>query len=308
MDSATLLLGKRFVATAIVFALIIGFPLSALIIGEAAAPTTHEVKITDFAFVPQNLTINLGDTVMWNNTDPVIHTLWFVYVANGSTYLLSDPILPDTTWSYTFNDAVELQYYDFNRLWITGFITVQAEVHDVAVTDVVRWKTVVGQGFKCQVKVTVANKGNFTETFDVTLNASTAVIETKTVNNLPPETSTSLTFIWDTTGWPKGNYTLIAHAPMPDDARPNDNLLEDGWVIVAMVGDITGTTPCVPDGIVDIFDLVACATHFGHLPPDGHSPGTLPYNMCFKADINGDGIVDIFDIVIIATRYGQIDP
>jgi len=97
---------------------------SALLIREAVAQTTHEVKITDFAFVPQDLTIKLGDTVMWNNTDPVIHTLWFVFVADGSTYLLSDPIPHDTTWTHTFNEAVKLQYYSFDKLWITGFIKV----------------------------------------------------------------------------------------------------------------------------------------------------------------------------------------
>jgi len=115
---------KSFVTTVVAISLLITFPSSAWLIREAIAQTTHEVNITDFAFVPQNLTINCGDTVMWNNTDPVIHTLWFVYVANGSTYLLSDPIPPDTTWTHTFNDAVELQYYSFDKLWITGFTTV----------------------------------------------------------------------------------------------------------------------------------------------------------------------------------------
>jgi plastocyanin len=125
MNSLKLSNRKSFVATVIAISLLITFPLSTLLIREVAAQTTHEVKITDFAFVPQILTINPGDTVMWNNTDPVIHTLWFVYVSNGSTYLLSDPLPPDTMWSYTFNDPVELQYYSFDKLWITGNLTVR---------------------------------------------------------------------------------------------------------------------------------------------------------------------------------------
>ena len=96
---------------------------------EATTETTHEVKITGFTFTPQSLTINPGDSVVWNNMDPIIHFLWFVFVANGSTYLLSPPIIPDTTWSHTFNEPIELQYYSFENLWMTGFINVIPEVH-----------------------------------------------------------------------------------------------------------------------------------------------------------------------------------
>jgi hypothetical protein len=43
--------------------------------------------------------------------------------------------------------------------------------HDVTVTDIVLSKTVVGQGYNMNVNVTVANQGECTETFDVTLYA-----------------------------------------------------------------------------------------------------------------------------------------
>ena len=41
-------------------------------------------------------------------------------------------------------------------------------VHDVAVTNVAPSKTVVGQGFSATINVTVANQGDYTETFNVT--------------------------------------------------------------------------------------------------------------------------------------------
>jgi hypothetical protein len=44
-------------------------------------------------------------------------------------------------------------------------------IHNVAITSIVPSKTVVGQGYNMNVNVTVANQGNFTETFDVTLYA-----------------------------------------------------------------------------------------------------------------------------------------
>jgi len=129
MNSTKNSYNQRLIAIAIVISLLFSLPLSASLIREATAQTTHEVKIAGFTFAPQSLTINLGDCVVWNNTDPLIHYLWFVFVANRSTYLLSPPIIPDTTWSHTFNEPVELQYYSFDKLWITGFINVVAEVH-----------------------------------------------------------------------------------------------------------------------------------------------------------------------------------
>lgn len=93
----------------------------------ARAAITHKVKIADFSFIPQDIIIVLGDTIVWNNTDQVIHTLWFVNVTDNSTYTLSDPIMPNTTWDFTFNDTVSLQYFDLNRLWITGSIIVQTK-------------------------------------------------------------------------------------------------------------------------------------------------------------------------------------
>ncbi len=91
---------------------------------QKVSASTVPVVLSNFAFVPQNLTIYQGDTILWNNTDPVIYTLWFVRVSDGSTYMISEPILPTETWATGFSELIELQYFDFNRLWITGWILV----------------------------------------------------------------------------------------------------------------------------------------------------------------------------------------
>ncbi len=84
------------------------------------------VIISDFAFNPQDISIIIGETVTWTNNDPVIYTLWFVIAENQTTYLLSDPIAPNSSWSYTFSEPIQLQYYSFDRLWITGNVTALA--------------------------------------------------------------------------------------------------------------------------------------------------------------------------------------
>lgn len=111
--------------------------MPAIFTGPAKAQPTN-VTISDLAFNPQNVTIKVGSTITWTNNDPLIYTLWFVNADDGTTYTkagkegLSDPILPDTSWSQTFNEIVTLQYYSFERLWITGFINVVPLVSPVA--------------------------------------------------------------------------------------------------------------------------------------------------------------------------------
>ena len=255
------------------------------------------MNISGFAFIPQNLTINAGDIVVWNNTDPVIHTLWFVFVANGSTYLLSDPILPNTTWNTTFNQGEALQYYSFNMLWITGFINFTTDVHDLAATDMSTSKTgclpkeTVGGGTILQINVTVENQGAVLETSNVTVYANNTQIGTQSVTLHSAEVKT-LTFNWNTTGYAKGNYWINATiAVVPLELDVADNAMDYGWTYLTIVGDMDG------DNDVDIFDIVIMAGVYGVRWPD------LRYNP--NADIDGDGDIDIFDIVAAAANYGK---
>jgi len=164
-------IAKRNAAISMLLAFVLAVSMSTVLIKRTAAQTTYYVDILDFAFVPSALTIVSGDTVVWTNNDPVIYMLWFTRVSDGTTYLLSDPIGPGETWSYTFTEVVDLQYFDLDRLWMTGFLTVNpSPVRDVAVTDVRLRQTVVGQGFSTKINVTVQNQGELTETFNVTLN------------------------------------------------------------------------------------------------------------------------------------------
>jgi len=241
---------------------------------------THDVIIFDLAFNPQTLDIGVGDTVQWLNNDPLIYTLWFVNTSDHSTYLLSDPILPGESWAWTFNEPVMLQYYCFERLWITGFINVQYGNHDVAVTGVTLYKTVVGQGYENRIYATVENFGDYDETFDVTAYANKTLIETKVVF-LPSGGSADLTFTWDTTGFVfKGVYRISVNATqVPGEVNINNNNFTNGYVKVTIPGDING------DFYVDISDGTLVGLYWMQLSPPA------PANV----DITGDGIIDISD-------------
>jgi len=168
-------------------------------------------------------------------------------------------------------------------------------VRDIAVTNVTPSKTVVDQSYSMSINVTVENQGNLTETFNVTAytaNTTASYVIGELQTTLAPTEETTLTFTWNTTGFAKGNYTISAYAwPVSGETDTNDNLLTDGWVFVAMPGDVNG------DGIVDIFDIVRVALSFGMTYPN---PSWDP-----NADINNDGTVDIFDLVVVALHFGE---
>lgn len=179
-------------------------------------------------------------------------------------------------------------------------VTVEIGVDDIAVINFTTCKDgcspmpVVGQGYTAHVYVTVLNKGDFPETFNVTAYANSREIGTQEVTLNKGENRT-LTFIWNTTDFAKGNYTVWAYAwPVSGETNTTDNTYPDGIVYVGIPGDINA------DGIVDVFDAVRLAGVAGLKP---NMPEWDP-----NADINDDHIVDLFDAVILAGHAGEHDP
>ncbi|MEM3703338.1 MAG: CARDB domain-containing protein [Candidatus Bathyarchaeia archaeon] len=102
--------------------------------------------------------------------------------------------------------------------------------HNVAVTSVTPTKNVVLPGEILSINVTATNKGNFIETFNLTLYANTTAIQTITLT-LESGNSTTITISWDTSGYAIGNYTIWAYIePVPRETNTEDNTYVDGTV------------------------------------------------------------------------------
>jgi len=249
-----------------------------------------------------------------NTTSP-----WTLYDLAGTALLF-----PPHIWNRYWNDpsgAKAFKPWETGELvgtgpWIFSAWNKTAEVVHVtansfywahgralAVTNVIPSKTVIGQGYKLNITATVANLGNYIETFNVSAYATSVsgvyfIEELQTTLN--PAETTSLTFTLDTTGFAKGNYTIWAHAWLvPGETSIGDNTFVDGFVIVAMVGDITGPTGW-PDGKVDVRDVSKVAKLFGVSYPNPKYDA--------NCDIVYDRKIDVKDISTVAKRYGQTDP
>ena len=106
--------------------------------------------------------------------------------------------------------------------------------------------------------------------------------------------SDTMIFVWNTTGWSKGNYTISAYAtPVPGEPSTENNSHTNGWIFVSIPGDVDG------DRDVDIFDAVKVTRIYGSELGD---PQYTP-----NEDIDNDGQITIFDVVILTSHYGEED-
>jgi hypothetical protein len=139
----------------------------------------------------------------------------------GNDTFLLDSSLGDISADFVWNSA----HYDYAGQGGSMLI------HDVDVTMVVPSSTSVVNGSSLIITVTVINSGGFTETFTVEVAANlTYVAPSQTATNLAAGASMTLDFVWNTTGWALGDYTIEATADLPGDPTPADNTLVYGVI------------------------------------------------------------------------------
>jgi len=243
---------------------------------------------------PDRINLTVRNPVVASGNLTIV-TVAFTVMSHGRTNLtISDYRL--------FDHVIEIPTLSARN----GSVNTEQQISDIAVLDVKPLKTIVGQGASAHVNVTLANEGDYSDTFTVTTYANTTPFQVKTLSLSNGEFRT-VSFIWNTTGFAKGHYTISAYVtPLPGEVDIEDNSFLDGGMIVAMIGDISGPAPSVPDGKVDIRDVAMVALAFGSYP--GH-PRWNP-----NADITGsipgfpDNKVDTRDIALVAKNFGKIDP
>jgi outer membrane protein assembly factor BamB len=238
---------------------------------------------------------------------------WKVYCLNAST---GTPI-----WNYTTGGNVasspavaDGKVYigsDDNKVYAFG-----PRVHDVAATNVTSSKTFGWQGFSTSINVTVANPGNFNETFKVTVYANATSIATHIVT-LTSGKSTTITFTWNTTRVPCGKYTISAYAAIvPSETNLANNYFTGGSVDVRLWGDVNGAgTVTLAD--VGKLDLIFSEVYPYTCPPyDVKHPETyyyLPNPATGKVehlmpDINGNGMVTLADVGLLDLIFSGYPP
>ena len=93
----------------------------------AARAADLEVKIDNFTFTPQRLTVKAGTTVTWTNEDDIPHT-----VASSTKAFKSKALDTDDKFSFTFTTPGSYEYFCSLHPHMTGAIVVEAATGSVA--------------------------------------------------------------------------------------------------------------------------------------------------------------------------------
>jgi len=111
-------------AGALVLALSLGFAPTALlpVLASAAAPAPVTVRIDNFVFGPETLTVTVGTTVTWINQDDIPHTV----VASDKQTFRSKAMDTDERFSFTFTKPGEYGYFCSLHPHMTGKVIVKA--------------------------------------------------------------------------------------------------------------------------------------------------------------------------------------
>ena len=88
--------------------------------GDRPSTGNAEVKIDNFSFGPQDLTVPAGTTVTWTNRDDIPHT-----VVSTDGVFKSKVRDTDEKFSYTFTKAGTYPYYCSVHPKMTGKVVVQ---------------------------------------------------------------------------------------------------------------------------------------------------------------------------------------
>ena len=107
--------------------------------------------------------------------------------------------------------------------------------HDVAVIDVVPSATLIEHGETLEVNATVANNGDFTETFNVTFYANSTAVETEMIENLTRGAFETMTFLWNTTSFQRDKYIVrVCATPVDGESNLVNNNFTYGIVIIGV--------------------------------------------------------------------------
>lgn len=84
------------------------------------APTSVEAEMSDFAFVPDTITIPVGTSVTWTNQDSATHT-----VTTETELFDSGNLARNASFSYTFTNRGTFSYYCAIHPYMKGKVIVE---------------------------------------------------------------------------------------------------------------------------------------------------------------------------------------
>ena len=95
---------------------------------NAAGSATPGCEETDECFIPHTVTIGVGETVTWENTDNAAHTATGGTPTDGPSGVFDTSlIMAGGSFDVTFDEAGTYPYFCMVHPWMQGTVVVEAE-------------------------------------------------------------------------------------------------------------------------------------------------------------------------------------
>ena len=107
-------------ATTVMIAMVLLAGEPSVAANDQPSGSSADVKIDNFSFGPQTLTVSVGTTVVWTNRDDIPHT-----VVSTDGVFKSKVRDTDEKFSYTFTNAGTYPYFCSVHPKMTGKVVVQ---------------------------------------------------------------------------------------------------------------------------------------------------------------------------------------
>jgi parallel beta-helix repeat protein len=268
-------------------------PVNTDIIGNKIANNGHGIAISDSSnnsifnnsFQTNHIQVELGSSYgdCWDDSYPSGGNYWSDY---GGT-----DFYKGLHQNETGGDGIGDTGYVIDQNVVDHYPLMKPypQLHDIVVKVRASRATVLqGDNTTVTIDVFVMNYGEQTENFNFTYQLNTTTYEQ--ILSLTKRDSIVLSFIWDTTGLPKGSsYTVYGFAaPVLGETDASDNAFMSRSVVVWVDAN--------DDGNVNVLDLIITANALG--------AGQNDPNWNSNADANGDSVVNVLDLILIAGYLG----
>lgn len=205
-----------------------------VVVGE---PIQITVQVKNLGTEPESFNV----TLFYDNFPMVTLTSGFLAPgASGSlTYVWDTSSVMEGNYTIkAYITPVEGEQNTSNNWFSDGAVWIKApsvpvKKHDVAVTALNISKRSVYRGETLNVAVCIANFGDFSETFGVSVYANMTIIWSYTVEGLQANSSKVLSFSWDTSNINIGGYTIWAKAEyVAGETNIENNVYMNGTVVI----------------------------------------------------------------------------
>ncbi|HKZ94285.1 MAG TPA: PKD domain-containing protein [Candidatus Bathyarchaeia archaeon] len=194
-----------------------------LINSAQATITIIDHPNADFTYYPTaplvDATVTFNASNSQANGGKIINYRW--HFGDGNSAI---GITANHTYGATGKYEVVLNVTDDEGLWDIETRNVTISIHNIGITALTATPDSVRIGQQVTISITVTNKGNFAETFDITAYYDDTAIQSITATNLATEASETKTILWDTTEVNPDTYNLKAIATaVTGETETNDN-------------------------------------------------------------------------------------